>query len=148
MAGWRGKLLSYAARVELIKSCLASIPVYLMSFIKLPKWAIEILNSHMAHCLWNNTENQHKYHLAHWKLVRMRKEYGGFGILDLRDLNICLLGSWLKRYQVDNDKIWKQVVDHKYKTSQPNVFCSNAQVSSHFFKGFIWAAQVAKMGYR
>ena len=37
IAGWRGKLLSYAARLVLIKACLASIPVYLLSFIKFPK---------------------------------------------------------------------------------------------------------------
>jgi hypothetical protein len=39
IASWRGKLLSYAARVILIKTCLASIPVYLLSFFKFPKWA-------------------------------------------------------------------------------------------------------------
>jgi hypothetical protein len=32
IAGWRGKLLSYVARVLLVKACLASIPVYLLSF--------------------------------------------------------------------------------------------------------------------
>ena len=37
IAGWRGRLLSLAARVVLIKSCLSSIPVYLLSFIKFPK---------------------------------------------------------------------------------------------------------------
>lgn len=35
--GWKGKLLSQAARIVLIKTCLASIPVYLLSFIKFPK---------------------------------------------------------------------------------------------------------------
>jgi hypothetical protein len=35
--GWKGRLLSYAARVPLIQTCIASIPVYLLSFIKLPK---------------------------------------------------------------------------------------------------------------
>lgn len=43
IAGWRGRLLSLAARAILIKSCLASIPVYLLSFIKFPKWAINLL---------------------------------------------------------------------------------------------------------
>jgi hypothetical protein len=33
LAGWRGRLLSYARKLVLIKSCLASIPVYLLSFI-------------------------------------------------------------------------------------------------------------------
>jgi hypothetical protein len=39
IAGWRGKLLSLAARALLVKTCLASIPIYLLSFIKFPKWA-------------------------------------------------------------------------------------------------------------
>lgn len=40
VAGWRGKLLSMAARALLIKTCLASIPIYLLSFIKFPKWQL------------------------------------------------------------------------------------------------------------
>lgn len=36
IAGWRGKLLSLAARALLVKTCLASIPVYLLYFIKFP----------------------------------------------------------------------------------------------------------------
>jgi hypothetical protein len=44
IAGWRGKLLSQAAKLTLIRTFLASIPVYLLSFIKFPKWAIKILN--------------------------------------------------------------------------------------------------------
>lgn len=45
IAGWRGKLLSLAARALLVKTCLASIPIYLLSFIKFPKWAINLLNT-------------------------------------------------------------------------------------------------------
>jgi hypothetical protein len=33
---------------ELLKACLTNIPIYLMSLIRFPKWAIEIINSHMA----------------------------------------------------------------------------------------------------
>lgn len=40
---WRGRLLSHAARVVLIKTYLFSIPVYLLSFIKVPKWAIKMI---------------------------------------------------------------------------------------------------------
>jgi hypothetical protein len=76
-AGWRGKLLAYSSRLVLIKACLAIIHVYLMSFIKLPTWAIRLLESQMAHCLWNDDENVHKYHLAGWRHVAMKKEFGG-----------------------------------------------------------------------
>lgn len=60
IVGWRGKLLSLAARALLIKSCLASIPIYLLPFIKFPKWDIKVLNSQMGNCLWKDTEEVHK----------------------------------------------------------------------------------------
>jgi hypothetical protein len=52
--GWKGRLLSYSARLTLLKACLASISIYLMSVIKFPKWAIEIINSHMANFFWDD----------------------------------------------------------------------------------------------
>jgi hypothetical protein len=94
--GWRGKLLSHAARVMLFHTCIASIPVYLLSFINFPKWAIKTIASQMANCLWNDNEDRHRWHLANWESVSMKKEFGGLGIPNLRDLNICLLGSWLR----------------------------------------------------
>jgi hypothetical protein len=45
IAGWRDRLMAYSSRLTLIKSCLASVPVYLMSFIKFPKWAIRLIDS-------------------------------------------------------------------------------------------------------
>jgi hypothetical protein len=48
IAGWKGRLLSYGARLTLLKACLASILVYLMSIIKFPKWVIKAINTQMA----------------------------------------------------------------------------------------------------
>jgi mannosylglycoprotein endo-beta-mannosidase len=148
VAGWKGSLLSLAARVVLIKSCLTSIPIYLLSFIKFPKWAIKLLNTHMSNFLWNDLENNHKYHLANWDMVSMCKDYGGLGIPNLRDLNISLLASWLKRYKSDKDKLWKELVDFKYQTKDPNILVTRTTNSSSFFKGFMWATQAAKLGYK
>ena len=58
IAGWKGRLLSYAGRLTLLKSCLASIPIYLLSVIKFPRWAIDLINTHMGHFLWNNTNEK------------------------------------------------------------------------------------------
>jgi len=132
----------------LIKACLASIPVYLLSFIKFPKWAIKIINTHMSNYLWNDSVDSHKYHLANWELVSMKKEFGGLGLPNPRDLNICLLASWLRRYQVDKEKLWKELIDFKYDTTNPNIFQTNTIGASSFFKGFMRAAQTAKMGFR
>jgi hypothetical protein len=77
----------------------------------------------------------------------MCKEYGGLGIPNLRDLNICLLTSWLRRYENDRDKLWRQLLDHKYQTCRPNIFQAKTLGSSEFFKGFMWSIQASKMGY-
>ena len=105
IAGWRGKLLSSAGKLTLLKSCLASIPIYLLSVIKFPKWAIETINSQMANFLWNDAENKSKYHLSNWHSLAKKKEFGGWGIPDLRDLNLCLLASWINRYHLSDSLI-------------------------------------------
>jgi hypothetical protein len=121
IAGWRAKLLTYAARLTLIKVCLATIPIYLLSFFKFPKWALDLINTQMANCLWNDFEGHRKIHLANSKLVCKRKEYGGLGIPDLANLNLSLLVSWVKRYTQDDGKLWKTLVDAKYGTCNPNI---------------------------
>jgi hypothetical protein len=148
MAGWRGRLLAYSSRLTLIQSCLASVHVYLLSFIKIPKWAIKLIESQMAHCLWNNGEDCHRYHLANWGHVAMEKDFGGLGVPSLRDLNIFLLGSWVRRHAQDKGKIWKMLIDFKYNTSNPNIFTYKNSGVSNFWSGVLWATNVARMGYR
>ena len=93
IGSWRGRLLSSAARVVLIKTCLASIPVYLLSSIKFPKWALQLINTHKTNCSWGDEDDKHKFHLVNWETVSMCKDFGGLGFPNLRDLNLCLLGS-------------------------------------------------------
>lgn len=148
MAGWRGKLLSYAGKLTLIKSCLASIPVYLLSFFKFPKWALALINTQMARCLWSDAEGGRKLHLANWPMMCMKKEFGGLGIPCLQDVNMCLLGAWIKRYVQQDEKLWKTIVDHRYCTTSPNIFYSKAIGGSRFWKGVLWAASAVKVGCR
>ena len=56
IARWEGILLSYVGRLTVLKSCLASIPIYFLSIIKFPRWAIDMINTHMGHFLWNSSE--------------------------------------------------------------------------------------------
>lgn len=148
IAGWRGRLLSYGGKLVLIRACLASIPIYLLSVIKFPKCAVRLINSQMSHCFWNNYEGHHKYHLAKWGLVCQKKDFGGLGIPNLRDLNLCLLASWVWRYSRDDDKLWKQIIDFKYNTMNPNIFPCPVEQASPFWKGVLWAAKATKMGYQ
>ena len=86
------------------------IPAHLMSVIKFPKWAINAINSQMAHFFWRNIGYQHKYHLANWGVITRRKEYGGLGIPNIKEFDMALLASWGKRFFDESDADWKKLL--------------------------------------
>jgi hypothetical protein len=147
IARWRGKLLSQAGRMILIKTCIASISIYLLSFFKFPRWVVDLINSHMSNCFQDDYEGHRKLHLANWHMICMKKEYGGFGIRQIKDLNLCLLRSWVRRYSQDEGKLWRNIVDRKY-CRKGNIFCSDKTHACPFWKGVILATQAVKMGYK
>jgi hypothetical protein len=148
ISGWKGRLLSYEARLTLLKAYLSSIPIYLMSIIKFSKWAIKAINTQMANFFWDDQEDKHKYHLSNLQSLCQTKDEGGMGVPNLRNLNLCLLASWVHRYYADNGKIWKRVIDAKYQYRSPNLFCAGSREASPFWKGVLCATSAAKMSYR
>jgi hypothetical protein len=49
----------------LIKTCIASISIYLLSLFKFPRWVVDLINSHMANYFWDDYEGHKKLHLAY-----------------------------------------------------------------------------------
>jgi hypothetical protein len=54
----------------------------------------------------------------------------------------------VSRYFRDGSKIWKELIDFKYRTGEHNIFTCKEAGASNFCRGVLWAAKVAKMGYR
>jgi hypothetical protein len=131
IAGCKNRLLSYGTRITLLKICLASIPIYMTSVIKFPKWVVEAIKSQMANFIWNDQENNRKYHLSNWQSLAQKKKFG--------DLNLCLLASWVQRYYDAESRLWRDIIDHKYNGCSPNLFCCNPRNASPFLKG--WCSQ-------
>ena len=122
--------------------------MYLMSVIKFPKWAINAITSQMDHFFWGDQGDEHKYHLAKWGMISQKKEFGGLGIPNLREFNMSLLASWEKRYFMDSDKNWVRLIDHKYRTNNPNLLWSRQGVGSPFWKGVTWAFEGIRPFFR
>jgi hypothetical protein len=49
--------------------------------------------------------------------------------------SIFLLASWIKRYHLDENKLWKEIIDHKYEVNDSNIFSASANGVSPFWKG-------------
>lgn len=94
----------------------------------------------MALCMWSNSDGSRNFHLANWPSICMETEFGGMGVPDIRDLNVCLLASWVRRYSEGEGKLRRQLIDYKYRTSEPNILHCRDVKCSHLWKGFMWAA--------
>jgi hypothetical protein len=79
ITGWRGRLLSTAAKRVLIQACLSSIPINLLSFFRFPKWALKLLDTQLASFMWDDKEGNHKIHLTNWPSVCMKKDLEVWG---------------------------------------------------------------------
>lgn len=91
--GWKGKLLSKAGRITLIKSTLASLSSYYLSHLSLTKLQAAKCDRLINNFLWGDTTAKRKMHLIGWHTVCLPLEYGGLGIRNTLDLNHSLLAK-------------------------------------------------------
>lgn len=90
---WQGKLLSIGGRLILINSMLTSLPLYMMPFYKLPAEVRKRMDFFRSRFLWQSDQGVREYHLVGWPMVCLPKDQGGLGMLDLKTINIALLGK-------------------------------------------------------
>ncbi|KAK4384089.1 hypothetical protein Sango_3092900 [Sesamum angolense] len=104
--GWEGVQISFAGRVQLIKSVLISFEVYwAMAFI-LPKGIINEMIKRLRTFLWKGTSAS-GYTKVAWETVCRPIEEGGLGIKDILALNRALMSKYLWAViKQDRDSIW------------------------------------------
>ncbi|CAL1372090.1 unnamed protein product [Linum trigynum] len=119
--GWQPKLLSYAGKIELVISVLASMTQYWMQVILLPKKIIKEIESLCSQFLWGELERKKRAKVA-WKTVALPRVEGGMGFKDLHSWNkACLVRhfwgilamqetlwiAWLHAYRLRHQSIWE-----------------------------------------
>ncbi|KAL0392713.1 UNVERIFIED_CONTAM: hypothetical protein Sradi_2494100 [Sesamum radiatum] len=110
--GWRGLQLSFAVRVQLIKSVLMSFNIYwAMTFI-LPKGVIRKIEQRLGSFLWKGALGD-GYPKVTWNQVCRPIEEGGQRIQDILAVNLALMSRHLWRIIQGNcDSIWVNWIYH------------------------------------
>ncbi|KAJ3687818.1 hypothetical protein LUZ61_016982 [Rhynchospora tenuis] len=110
LAGWKNKLLSRAGRLTLVSSVLTSIPIFFMSVFRLPSWVIKAIDKLRRGFLWGKSLTQQRgISLISWNKVCLPKSMGGFGVHDLKLLNISLMMRWLWRLFDSPNSQWSLI---------------------------------------
>ncbi|KAL0305174.1 UNVERIFIED_CONTAM: putative ribonuclease H protein [Sesamum calycinum] len=112
--GWDSIQLSFAGRLQLIKSVLMSLNVYwAMAFI-LPKGVIREVEKRMRNFLWKGNSTV-GYPKVAWSSVCRPIEEGGLGIRDILALNKALMCRHLWNVIQDNQSsIWVRWIAHTH----------------------------------
>jgi hypothetical protein len=84
LSSWKSKLLPSGGRFVLIDSVLSSLPMFMMSFFRIPEGVLEKLDYYRSRFFWQCDEHKKKYRLAKWSILHKPKSVGGMAICRCR----------------------------------------------------------------
>ncbi|RVW70775.1 Elongation factor 1-gamma [Vitis vinifera] len=114
LAVWKRQFISKGGRMTLIRSTLSSMPIYLMSLLRIPRAVSLRLERIQRDFLWGGGALKNKPHLVKWDTVCLDKSKGGLGVRRLSILNRALLCKWNWRFANERDNLWRRVISRKF----------------------------------
>ncbi|XP_021971338.1 uncharacterized protein LOC110866498 [Helianthus annuus] len=116
---WLTKSLSFAGRLQLIKSVLSAMYTYWASVFILPMRIVKDLEKRMRRFLWNASSSRSTRSKVPWKDVCKPKEEGGLGIRSISEVNKALITSHIWSIITNRESLWVQWI-HAYRLKGRN----------------------------
>jgi hypothetical protein len=117
LGGWENRFISLGGRITLLNSVLNAIPIFYLSYIKIPRGVWKKTRRLQRKFLWGGRGGRKKLSWVKWDAVCQPKRLGGLGVKDIRAVNISLLAKWRWRLLNDDKALWKEVIRSKYGDS-------------------------------
>lgn len=103
---WTSQMLSYAGRLELLRSVVQGVCCYWLSIFSIPSSIIDRIEGLCRSFLWGS-----KIGRVSWRQVCLPREEGGLGLRDLRTWNKALLAKNLWNIHCKKDTLWVKWVN-------------------------------------
>lgn len=114
LSPWKSRHISLGGRLTLVSSVLSSIPLYFLSFFKIPTKVISDIVQIQRNFLWGGNPDMRKICWVSWDKICLPKKHGGLNVKNLKLFNQSLLLKWVWRCLQDHDAIWYRLLNHKY----------------------------------
>jgi hypothetical protein len=98
----------------LINSVLNAIPIFFLSFLKMPRSVVKAVVRIQRNFLWGGVKGDKKMCWISWGTVCKDKKDGGLGVRDIKVVNVSLLSKWRWNLLNDEPTLWKEVLIAKY----------------------------------
>lgn len=111
---WSAKMLSYAGRLQLIKSVLMGVQAYLCQVFILPQKVIKLIQAACRTFLWTGKSNASKRALVAWDKLCLPKAAGGWNLTCIKLWNQAAICKLLWNIAKKKDKLWVKWVHEFY----------------------------------
>jgi len=139
LSSWKGRFLSMAGRICLLKSVFTAIPLFYLSIFKAPVVVCNKISSIQRKFLWDWGRQNKSIFWVSWDNVCKPLEEGGLGVKEIRNFNSTLLAKWKWRLMSGEGGKWKEILNSKYN-SESDVNQVNLKYQSW------WWRDLAKIG--
>ena len=106
MVYWSSRCLSYAGRLQLVKTVIGSITNFWCSVFRLPKTCLNTIEGMCAAFLWSGSPNTHTKAKVAWEDICQPKDEGGLGIRRLTDTSRVFALSLIWRLLTNSGSLW------------------------------------------
>ncbi|XP_020266458.1 uncharacterized protein LOC109841947 [Asparagus officinalis] len=111
----KNRLLSYAGRLQIIRSIILGIQTYWLSNYVLPVKVLKKIDEMCRYFLWSKTEHTHKFSLISWDKVCLGRKQGGLGIYSAFLWNLAatlrtLCDIWHIQAKSRDSWMWKSIL--------------------------------------
>jgi len=110
---WGNKYISLGGRIVLLNSVLNAIPIFHLSFFKMPVKVRKKIVRIQREFLWGGVEGGRKINWVKWSVVCQPKECGGLGVKDVCLMNLSLLAKWHWRLLHGENGLWKELFEER-----------------------------------
>ncbi|KAK2413278.1 hypothetical protein QL285_036006 [Trifolium repens] len=114
LGSWGNKYVSLGGRIVLINAVLNAIPIFYLSYMKMPLKVWKELVKIQRAFLWAGLSKTSKTCWVKWEVICRPKKEGGLGVRDLRLVNISLLSKWKWKLLSCDNEVWKDIVVARY----------------------------------
>ncbi|XP_015938992.1 uncharacterized protein LOC107464586 [Arachis duranensis] len=107
---WKGRVLSKAGKLVLIKWVINSLSIYYLSLYKMPKAVARKIISMQKRFFWGKDDRRPGMAPVKWEMIQAPKKLGGLGVGDAVVRNAALLFEWWWRFSKEECTLWKKIV--------------------------------------